>query len=255
MGRDTHIGKVKEEFERVATTFGERTAGRFDHMKVVEFSRISPGESVVEVGAGTGNFLALFREVAALLAAVDVTHSMLESARKLHGIENLIVADGAQLPLRDSSFSLVCCAQMLHHVPDPMPLLREMARVAGPGGRVLVVDQLAGDSEAEIEALNELEILRDPSHARSRPATEFRKLLTQVGLQIVDEKVTERKESFSSWMSPPEFPPERIEAVRRYISDKGEATGLGFIEEGDEIFYTRRRIMLLARLESASRRG
>lgn len=244
---DTHRERVRAEFERVASTFGDRTRGRFDHMKVLEFSRVKRVNTVVEVGAGTGNFLALFRDVARRLVAVDVTPAMLADARKRYPGMGAAVIDGERLPFADGSIDLVTCAQMIHHVPEPVPLLREMARVTAATGSMLVVDQVATEDPSEAEAMSRLELIRDPSHARSRPPSEYRKMLSEAGLDLLDEKIVERRETFSSWMPPHEFPEDRIAAVVEFIEEPGDETGLDFRKEGDEVTYLRRRIMLLAR--------
>lgn len=213
-------------------------------MDVLGFSEVEPGASVAEIGTGTGNFLALFSGVASLLVGVDLTPSMLLQARQVHGMTALLVADGANLPLKDEAFSIVACAQMLHHVPEPVPLLREMGRVAK--GNVLVVDQVSTEDPVEIAAMNELELLRDPSHAASRPPSEFRRLLADAGLEISKEKELEMSDTFSNWMTWEEFPHERIEKVLRFIEERGQETGMDFREEGAELVFTRRRMMFLA---------
>jgi SAM-dependent methyltransferase len=41
------------------------------------------------------------------------------------------------IPVEDASFDVVLCLQVLEHVPDPAAAVRELHRVAKPGGRVL----------------------------------------------------------------------------------------------------------------------
>lgn len=52
----------------------------------------------------------------------------------------LAQADARALPFRDGAFDLVISNSLLHHIGDPTPMLAEIARVAGPGGRVLLRD-------------------------------------------------------------------------------------------------------------------
>jgi len=59
-------------------------------------------------------------------------------------------------------------------------VLREMRRVAAPGGRVVVVDSTPDTRCAD--AFNRMERLRDPSHVRSLPVDEHRELYATVGL-------------------------------------------------------------------------
>lgn len=240
-----HDATVRAEFDRAAAAFAERTAGRFDHMDPVSFSRVQPGDTVVEVGAGTGNFLALFAGVAGRRIAVDLTPAMLEQARRHEGID-LVAGDGRRLPLRSGSAGLVASAQALHHVHDPATVVKEMRRVARPGGRVLLVDQVATERYEEALMMTELELARDPSHAMSRPPSAYRMIVRAAGLEIVDERVTESEQRLSSWMWPGEFPEERIAAVADLIEKIGPETGMGFERDGDDWVFVRRRLMLLA---------
>jgi ubiquinone/menaquinone biosynthesis C-methylase UbiE len=241
-----HRDLLRTEFERVAATFARRTAGRFEDLDVVPFSGIEKGDLVVEVGAGTGNFLALFEEPASSLIAVDLTEGMLLEARRLHPQMVSVMADGAQLPLASRTVDLVSCAQMLHHVWEPLPLLKEMRRVVKPRGRVLIVDQVATERYEEAAMMNRLEIIRDPSHAASRPPSAMRTLIRAAGLEIVDEKISVGTQKMSEWMYPEEFPPERFQAVERFIEEHGSQTGMGFQREESDWSFTRRRMMLLA---------
>ncbi|MGH2755557.1 MAG: class I SAM-dependent methyltransferase [Actinomycetota bacterium] len=237
---------LQDEFDRAAEGFAERTKGRFDAMDVVSFARTMSGESIVEVGAGTGNFLALFKDVAARRVAIDITHGMLAEARRRDPSLELIQADGSALPLRSGSIDLVTSAQAFHHIHEPLPVLKEMRRVAGPDGRVLIVDQIATERYEEMAFMTEVESLRDPSHAASRPASVMRMLVLSAGLEIVDERLHEDQSRFSKWMWPGEFPAERIAKVREFVSKFGDETGMGFEPDGDDFTFTRRRLMLLA---------
>jgi SAM-dependent methyltransferase len=237
---------VVEEFTRAAAGFAERTKGRFEGLDAVAFSHTAGGDVLVEVGAGTGHFLSLFEEVAGALIAVDVTPAMLERARKDHPTVIPVLGDGARLPLRSSSIDLVTSAQMLHHVMRPLPILSEMRRVVAPSGSVLIVDQVAPERFEEAVAMTELETIRDPSHAASRPPSAFRVLVQAAGLEVAEERIVESRSRFSAWMWPGEFPATRIELVRAFIEQRGHETGMDFEPDGADYLFTRRRIMLRA---------
>lgn len=238
---------IQAEFERASKTFAGRTEGRFDHMDVVGFSRARPGATILEVGAGTGNFLRLFDSLGGRRIALDLTAGMLAEARARSPEMELVQADGGAIPLRSRSMDLACSAQALHHIHHPIPVLKEMRRVVGDGGRVLVVDQVSPEHVEETVAMNELELLRDPSHAASRPPSSFRIMLAAVGLEIESEEIHDSTDRLSSWMPPEEFPVDRIEAVRRVVAERGAETGMDFERDGDDWVYTRRRIQILAR--------
>jgi ubiquinone/menaquinone biosynthesis C-methylase UbiE len=240
---DEHL-LIQSEFTRAAKSFAQRTAGRFDDMDVVAFSQAASADLVAEVGAGTGNFLSLFATVTDRLLAIDLTPRMLKQAAVTHEGLLLIAADAARLPLPSRSVDLVSCAQMLHHVHEPLPVLKEMRRVSK--GRVLVVDQAAPENFEQAVIMNALELVRDPSHAASRPPSPFRTMLQAAGLRMVDERLWEGPQRLSQWMWPEEFPEERIATVRTFIEQQGAQTGMDFERDGDDWVFTRRRVMLLA---------
>jgi ubiquinone/menaquinone biosynthesis C-methylase UbiE len=238
-------GQLRTEFSRAAHGFSTRTKGRFDDMDVAAFARFQPGETVIEVGAGTGNFLSLFKG-ASRLVGIDVVPEMLVQFRVDHAGLLAVAGDGRRLPLPSDSVDLVTSAQMLHHVHEPLPILKEMKRVMRSSGRILVVDQIAPERFEEAIAMNELDLLRDPSHASSRPRSAFRVLFNLAGLTIVDEQYWEGLQRISQWMWTGEFPEERIQRVREFIERRGDQTGMDWRPVGDDYVYTRRRIMLLA---------
>ncbi|HWC14623.1 MAG TPA: class I SAM-dependent methyltransferase [Actinomycetota bacterium] len=239
--------RIRDEFTRAAPTFSDRTAGRFSSLGVVAFSGARAGDTVVEVGSGTGEFLSEFARHAGLVVGVDLTPAMLVEARSRHPRVIGVNGDGARLPLRTRSVDLVASAQALHHIAQPFPVVREMRRVLKRDGRMLIVDQIATEKAEEALAMNELDLLRDPSHAACRPASALRILLGAAGLVVEKEKVVESVGRFSDWMPPQEFPSDRVARVRALIAERGGETGMDFRRDGDDWLFTRRRVMLLAR--------
>ena len=100
-----------------------------------------PGGVVVDLGCGTGRALPALRAVAgpaATIIGVDVTAEMLAAARA-HGRDGagaLVLGDVLALPLRPGRVDAIFAAGLLAHVPDPAPLLTDLAEWARPGGRL-----------------------------------------------------------------------------------------------------------------------
>lgn len=108
---------------------------------------LRPGTTVLDIGCGPGTLsVDLARHVApAAVLAVDVVDAPLDEARRhadAAGIDTVTfaVADVHDLDLPDASFDLVHAHQVLQHLSDPVAALREMARVARPGGVVAARD-------------------------------------------------------------------------------------------------------------------
>ncbi len=102
----------------------------------------------LDIGTGTGH---LAIELAKLcpqvsIVAIDLSENMLtvarENAEKEGVLEriNFMKADAKKIPFPSESFDCVYCHNMLHHIPDPIELLREIKRVAKKDAAILVRD-------------------------------------------------------------------------------------------------------------------
>jgi len=106
------------------------------------------GWRVLDVGCGTGAALEAYLSAGCEVSGVDLSPSMLAKAEERLGTRaDLRVGDGSSLPHDDGSFDLVMTSMVLHEVPagSRSSFLEEMARVAAPNGRLLVVDFRTGD--------------------------------------------------------------------------------------------------------------
>ncbi len=93
---------------------------------------------LLEVGCGTGWFSSrVARELGAEVVATDQSEPMLELARA-EGLDARM-ADVQALPFADGEFDCVAAHWMLYHVPDLDRGLAEIARVLGPGGRLVAI--------------------------------------------------------------------------------------------------------------------
>jgi SAM-dependent methyltransferase len=110
---------------------------------------LQPGESVLDVGCGTGVFLpGLAASVGQGGRVVGLDHSaaFLEEARKrmaeasLSDRVELVEGDAHRLPFPDATFDAAHCERVLMHLDDPALAIREMQRVVRPGGRVLTAE-------------------------------------------------------------------------------------------------------------------
>ncbi|MBW8744623.1 MAG: methyltransferase domain-containing protein [Sphingomonas sp.] len=116
---------------------------------VLELAQIGPGQSVLDVGCGTGTLaIAAKRRVGpgGRVTGVDASGDMLARARRKaarQGPDIAFVQGTAQdLPFAPASFDVLLCTTVLHCLPAAQrgECLAEMARVLKPEGRLLLVD-------------------------------------------------------------------------------------------------------------------
>jgi demethylmenaquinone methyltransferase/2-methoxy-6-polyprenyl-1,4-benzoquinol methylase len=98
-----------------------------------EALREAPGNRLLDVGGGTGNYALALRDDSWDVVVCDRSPDMLAraAAKGLRTVE----ADAQQLPFADASFDAVICVSMLHHVGDRARALAEQRRVLRRDGR------------------------------------------------------------------------------------------------------------------------
>ncbi len=109
----------------------------------------STGQPVLDLGAGTGRFLApLSMALGVPVVGVEPAEGMRAraAARRLPKTVSLVAARAESLPLGAARFAGVWASQVLHHPAELGRCAHELRRVLAPGGRVLVrgmYDELA----------------------------------------------------------------------------------------------------------------
>ena len=110
----------------------------------LRLAELASDERLLDVATGTG---ALLRELAgaarqpACAVGVDRSPAMLTVASRAPRTWPLVEADARALPFRDASFDVVTVCYLLHLIDagDRVRVLREVRRVVGPHGRVVMV--------------------------------------------------------------------------------------------------------------------
>ena len=124
--------------------------------RLAALAGLQPGESVLDVGCGTGTLaITAKRHVgpSGVVVGIDASPEMIARADRKGlkaGVDvRFQTAVVEALPFPDGSFDVVFSTLMLHHLPRPVreQCAREMRRVLKPGGRVLAVDFGAPASE------------------------------------------------------------------------------------------------------------
>lgn len=136
--------------EKATYVFGHHTSAVSSHARRTAqdsaaflLPHLKPHFTILDIGCGPGTITADFAQLVpqGKVTGVDAVESVLQTARahvKMRGITNCVfeVADANALQYADASFDVVFCHQVLQHVNDQVGILKEMLRVAKPGGIV-----------------------------------------------------------------------------------------------------------------------
>jgi SAM-dependent methyltransferase len=94
---------------------------------------------ILEVGCGTGHWLASLHPVSGQLYGLDLSAGMLAQARQWEEVLSLVRGRAGQIPLPDASIDLVCCVNAIHHFQQQAGFVAEARRVLRPGGVLAVI--------------------------------------------------------------------------------------------------------------------
>jgi phosphatidylethanolamine/phosphatidyl-N-methylethanolamine N-methyltransferase len=109
------------------------------------------GGRILEVGVGTGISLPDYRRSNRLIG-VDLSEPMLRKAQervaneRLDHVDGVAVMDAQRLGFSDASFDVVVAQYVITVVPDPDATLDEFARVARPGGEIILVNHIGAEA-------------------------------------------------------------------------------------------------------------
>jgi SAM-dependent methyltransferase len=176
----------------------------------VQFARVQSGDSVLDVGSGTGAVAAAVAAVSpsSCIVGIDPAADVVAFAQTHHAgdLIRFEVGDAQQLPFEDRSFDRALSLLNLNFIPDPGKALKEMFRVTQPGGIVAAAVWDYGQGMEmlrvfwdEAVALNRDADARDERHMRLAANGELASLFHEQPLQEIASEPLTIETRFSSF--------------------------------------------------------
>lgn len=201
-------------FEVAAEAYGA-FMGRFSVPLAVEFveaAAVTPGQTALDVGCGTGALTAVLvdRLGAAAVSAADPSAAFVEATRRRFPGMDVRKAFAEALPHESGTFDVALAQLVVHFLRDPVGGIAEMARVCRPGGLVAlnVWDHAGGAGPLEVfwTAVRSLDSAApDESHLPGVREGQLAEYLTAAGLDEVRATaltVVVPHASFDAWWQP-----------------------------------------------------
>ncbi|ELY68452.1 class I SAM-dependent methyltransferase [Natrinema versiforme] len=180
-------------------------------METIDFDRLTltPGMRVLDVGCGEGRHVhAAALENVAEVVGLDLGRNNLEAAREDY--EEYIApetdvpvtflsGDALRLPFADGAFDVVCCTEVLEHLPDYESAIDELRRVCAPGGTLAVSVPREGP-ERVCWALSDEYHAVEGGHVRIFDREELRAAVERRGFRRVDSHFAHALHSPYWWL-------------------------------------------------------
>ncbi|HJR24075.1 MAG TPA: methyltransferase domain-containing protein [Acidimicrobiales bacterium] len=157
-----------------------------------------PGVRVLDVGCGTGSWLAaqrgFFGDAPVTFVGADPSPAMLAEARA-KGVPNLMRARAEDLPLEDEAIHYLTSRYCFHHFQDKDRAVDEIVRVLAPGGlfRITNIEPTAAQGWWVYECFPEtvaLDAARFWSPERTTEALEAHDLTVEILLDTGGEEIS-----------------------------------------------------------------
>jgi ubiquinone/menaquinone biosynthesis C-methylase UbiE len=244
-----HKAIVREEFTRQADAYAASAAitdqGRLARL----ITAIAPrgDERAIEVATGPGYVAMALAARCREVIGVDLTEAPLkiaERTREQRGLANVSfrIADADELPFDDGAFDIAICRFAFHHFEQPAHVLSEMCRVCRSGATIAVEDLYASEFPPRASYYNQLERLRDHSHARALAPTELIAMLARAGIELQGLYSDELIVEMESWLQSAQTSAnDAAEARRRLEEDiRNDLSGARpFLNDGKIMFHER----------------
>ena len=191
--------------------------------RMVEVSRLTGAERVLDVATGGGHTALAFAPGVREVVALDLTREMLDAAERHlagRGVGNVAfeLGDAEAMPFTGGAFDVVTARFAPHHFPRPGRFLAESFRVLRPGGRLVRFDNMVPE-DGELDAfMNRFEVWRDPSHVRAHRSSEWVAMLAAAGFALAAADPLVRKRSpFEDWTARQAMPAAERDALERWL--------------------------------------
>jgi SAM-dependent methyltransferase len=194
---------AEDRFARTAQQAAALQDARAGELAEQVQSFVLPGgdERAIDVGCGAGALALALAPIVGEVVGVDRVPELLALARRrAPGNAEFVEGDATSLPFEDASFDLAGTLRTLHHVHRPELVVAELARVARPGGRVLVIDQLAPIDPLDAYPIDRFERARDPGHSRLLPDVDLRGLFDANDLALLRSRQEEELRELDAYL-------------------------------------------------------
>lgn len=161
--------------------------------KLIQFFQQKKIQNVLDVGTGSGDFIAVLKEAfpKAKITGIDPSQESLQIAKEKYQEVNFAEMAAENLHFTENTFDAVSISMALHHLPNVKKSFEEMQRVLKQGGWI-IVSELYSDNLTKAQEVHKLfhhfrsttDRLLGISHNPTFKRNEILALIEKSGFQI-----------------------------------------------------------------------
>jgi ubiquinone/menaquinone biosynthesis C-methylase UbiE len=183
------------DYDQLAPTYDRRYMGgrrSGTAAALTKLARQVAAERVLEVGCGTGRWLAELKAGVPAVWGLDLSTGMLEQAqgRALSG--RLVRGRACHLPFANRAFDLVYCVNAIHHFGRPQEFIAEASRLLFPGGVLAIVGMDPHGRKDDWYVYRYFDGVYETDLARFPPWETVREWMARAGLQRIERCVVDQ---------------------------------------------------------------
>ena len=130
------------DYNKIAATYDRRFTASKQKQTAVKLQSLAldlAAQKILEVGCGTGRWLADLRQHTSHLYGLDLSYGMLKQAHHRDCYLYLLQGRAEQLPFPSGRFDLIYCINAIHHFNQPDVFIYEAFRLLQPAGACAVI--------------------------------------------------------------------------------------------------------------------
>lgn len=191
----THHANLDFETNKPFANYREAAMISYQIGLLLAGAKIGRAQQILDFGTGAGWLASMLHRLGNEIFLLDVSRAAIDLARETfrrdlrnetHAVgPHFETYDGFRFPYAHEQFDRIVCFDALHHVPNPLCILKEMHRVLRPGGVVGFVE--SGEKHAELPAIRDC-VARTGILERSTKLDEVFGLVCEAGFSRMSVK-------------------------------------------------------------------
>jgi ubiquinone/menaquinone biosynthesis C-methylase UbiE len=226
----------------------------FEPKQVVELLNPSSGAHILDLATHHGDTAIALAEAGCIVTAVDSSAKAIDKCNEILREKNITaiktqVMNAEELSFNGTRFDGVTCRLAMHHFDDVPLALRQIAGVLKDNAPVVIGDAISPDDRALGDFLMLIGRLRDSTYKTIFTVDDWKKLLLDNGLKMVDYNLTKDTRSATKWLAHSPLSDEEKQRIHDAFNVSSQEIKDYFrvvIEDGKIVEFTDDKILIKA---------